>query len=113
MRASIQASFAPIFLALALLLGCSEPSPPVVQILEVSTMDYYGNLAASVMCANTADSPYFFTLRLEFLDEGGVVKEIKEPFLLLGGKETDTFGIATEDSDATKVRCSIRNCIPQ
>lgn len=97
---------------LFLAFGCSAP-PPAVQILEVSTLDYHGSLGASVRCSNTADSPHFFTLRIEFMDDQGTVKEIKEPYMLLGGKETETFGITADGSEATRVRCSIRNCSPQ
>ena len=101
------------FLALFLATGCADSRPQAVQVTEVSTLDYYGSLGASVRCSNTADRPHFFTLRVEFMDDQGVVKEIKEPYMLLGGKETDTFGITAQNPDATKVRCSIRYCSSQ
>lgn len=99
--------------ALSLAMGCSDSRPRAVQVAEVSTLDYYGSLGASVTCANTADRPYFFTLRLEFMDDNGVVKEIQEPFLIIGGGETETYGITAENPSATKVRCVVKNCSPQ
>lgn len=96
-----------------ILYGCADSSPPVVQILSVSTLDYYGDLGAEVRCSNTADRPYFFTLRVEFTDDNGIVKEIQEPYLLIGGGETDTLGYKSSHSGVTKVRCSIKNCSPQ
>ena len=97
---------------LFLAFGCSAP-PPAVQILEVSTLDYHGSLGASIRCSNTADRPYFYTLRIEFTDDNGIVKEVQEPYLLIGGGETDDLGYTSSHSGATKVRCSIRNCSPQ
>lgn len=93
--------------------GCAESPPSVVQILEVSTLNYYGDLGAEVRCSNTADRPYFFTLCVEFADDNGVVKEIQEPYLLIGGGETDTLGYKSSHSGVTKVRCKIKNCSPQ
>ena len=96
-----------------ILYGCADSSPPVVQILSVSTLDYYGDLGAEVRCSNTADRPYFFTLRVEFTDDNGIVKEIQEPYLLIGGGETDTLGYKSSHSGVTKVRCKIKNCSSQ
>lgn len=101
------------FLALFLAAGCADSRPKAVQVTEVSTLDYYGSLGASVTCANTADRPYFFTLRLEFMDDNGVVKEIQEPFLIIGGGETETYGITAESPNVTRVRCVVKNCSPQ
>lgn len=101
------------FLALFLATGCADSRPQAVQITEVSTLDYYGSLGASVTCANTADHPYFFTLRLEFMDDNGVVKEIQEPFLIIGGGEMETYGITAENLNVTRVRCVVKNCSPQ
>ena len=105
-------TLAVLSLVLFLAFGCSAPPPPV-RVAEVSTLDYYGNLGASVTCANTADRPFFFTLRLEFMDDNGVVKEIQEPFLIIGGGETETYGIMAENPGATRVRCVVKNCSPQ
>lgn len=102
-----------LLLVLSLSLGCADSSPPAVQILSVSTLDYYGDLGAEVRCSNTAARPYFFTLCVEFTDDNGVVKEIQEPYMLLGGKETETFGFKSSHSGVTKVRCRIKNCSPQ
>jgi len=112
LKRSVQ-TLAGLSLVLSLAVGCADSRPQVVQILEVSTLDYYGDLGASVRCSNTANQPYFFTLRVEFMDDNGTVKEIQEPFMLLGGKESETFGIKSENAGATKVRCSIKNCSPQ
>jgi len=98
---------------LAFIFGCLGSSPPVVQILGVSTLDYYGDLGAEVKCSNTANRPYFFTLRIEFTDDNGVVKEVQEPYLLIGGGETDTLGYKSSQAGVTKVRCKIKNCSPQ
>jgi hypothetical protein len=102
-----------LFFALLILFGCAEPSPPAVQILRVSTLDYYGDLGAEVKCYNSANRPYFFTLSVEFMDDNGVVKEIQEPYLLIGGGETDTLGYKSSHTGVTKVRCKIKNCSPQ
>lgn len=104
---------ATLYFALPLLFGCAESAPPVVQILEVSTLDYFGDLGAEVKCSNTADRPYFYTLRIEFMDDNGVVKEVQEPYLLIGGGETDDLGFKSSHPGVTRVRCSIRNCSPQ
>ena len=93
--------------------GCAESPPSVVRILEVSTLNYYGDLGVEVRCSNTADRPYFFTLCVEFTDDNGVVKEIQEPYLLIGGGETDTLGYKSSHSGVTKVKCKIKNCSPQ
>ena len=98
---------------LLVIFGCAKPSPPVVKIVSVSTLDYYGDLGAEVECYNSADRPYFFTLCVEFTDDNGVVKEMQEPYLLLGGKETETLGYKSSRSGVTKVRCRIKNCRPQ
>jgi hypothetical protein len=100
-------------LALILATGCADSHPQVVQILEVSTLDYYGDLGVEAKCSNTADRPYFYTLRIEFTDGNGVVKEVQEPYLLIGGGETDDLGYTSSHSGVTKVRCSIKNCSPQ
>lgn len=105
--------FSVLLLAILFLFGCAESAPPVVQILEVSTLDYYGELGAEVRCSNTADRPYFYTLRIEFIDDNGIVKEVREPYLLIGGGETDGLGFKSSHSGVTRVRCSIRNCRPQ
>lgn len=105
--------FSVLLLAPPLLFGCAEPSPPAVQILGVSTLDYYGDLGAEVKCSNTADRPYFYTLRIEFTDDNGVAKEVQEPYLLIGGGETDTLGYKSSHAGVTKVRCIIKNCSPQ
>lgn len=105
--------FSVLLLALPLLFGCAESPPPVVQILEVSTLDYYGDLGAEVRCSNSADRPYFYTLRIEFMDDNGFVKEIQEPYLLIGGGETDDLGFKSSRPGVTRVRGSIRNCRPQ
>lgn len=105
--------FSVLLLAILFLFGCADPAPPVVQILEVSTLDYYGELGAEVRISNTATRPYFFTLCVEFTDDNGVVKEIQEPYLLLGGGETDTLGYKSSHPGVTRVSCSIRNCSPQ
>ena len=102
-----------VLLFALLFLGCADSSPPVVQILSVSTLDYYGDLGAEVKCSNTANRPYFFTLCVEFTDDSGVVKEIQEPYLLIGGGETDTLGYKSSHAGVTKVRCKIKNCSPQ
>ena len=101
------------FLALLLATGCADSRPQVVQILDVSTLDYYGDLGVEVKCSNTADRPYFYTLRIEFTDDNGVVKEVQEPYLLIGGGETDDLGYTSSHSGVTKVRCNIKNCSPQ
>ena len=93
--------------------GCGETNPPVVQILGVSTLDYYGDLGAEVKCSNIANRPHFFTLYIEFTDDKGIVKEVQEPYLLLGGGETETLGYKSSHSGVTKVRCKIKNCSPQ
>lgn len=93
--------------------GCGETNPPVVQILGVSTLDYYGDLGAEVKCSNSSDRPYFYTLRIEFMDDNGIVKEVQEPYLLIGGGETDELGFKSSHSEVTKVRCRIKNCLPQ
>lgn len=98
---------------LPILFGCADPAPPVVQILKVSTLDYYGELGAEVRCSNTADRPYFYTLRIEFMDDNGIVKEIQEPYLLIGGGETDDLGFKSSHPGVTRARCGIRNCSPQ
>ena len=98
---------------LAFIIGCSGSSPPVVKILDVSTLDYYGDLGVEVKYSNTADRPYFFTLRIEFTDDNGVGKEVQEPYLLAGGGETDTLGYKSSHSGVTKVRCIVKNCSPQ
>lgn len=105
--------FSALLFALLFIVGCAEPSPPVVQILEVSTLDYYGDLGAEVRCSNSADRPYFYTLRIEFMDDNGFVKEIQEPYLLIGGGETDDLGFKSSRPGVTRVRGSIRNCRPQ
>ena len=105
--------FSVLLLAILFLVGCTESAPPVVQILEVSTLDYFGELGAEVRCFNSADRPYFYTLRIEFMDDNGMVKEVQEPYLLIGGGETDTLGYKSSHSGVTRVRCSIRNCSPQ
>ena len=102
-----------LVLVFPILFGCAEPSPPVVKILGISTLDYYGDLGAEVRLSNTADRPYFFTLRIEFTDDNGVIKEVQEPYMLLGGGETDTLGYKSSHSGVTKVRCKIKNCSPQ
>ena len=103
------------FLVFILLMfsGCGETNPPVIKILSVSTLHYYGDLGAEVKCSNTASRPYFYTLRIEFMDDNGIVKEVKEPYLLIGGGETDTLGYKSSHSEVTKVRCKIKNCSPQ
>lgn len=113
MKTTRFAQISALLFAFFLLLGCAEPSPPVVQILGVSTLDYYGDLGVEVKCSNTANRPYFFTLCVEFTDDNGVVKEIQEPYLLIGGGETDTLGYKSSHSGVTKVRCKIKNCSPQ
>jgi hypothetical protein len=113
MKTTRFAQISALLFAFFLLLGCAESPPPVVQILGVSTLDYYGALGAEVKCSNTADRPYFYTLRIEFMDENGNVKEIQEPFLLIGGRETDTLGCKPSYAGVTKVRCKIKNCSPQ
>lgn len=105
--------FSVLLLVLPLLFGCAESTPPVVQILSVSTLDYYGDLGAEVKCSNSSDRPYFYTLRIEFMDDNGIVKEIQEAYLLIGGGETDDLGFKSSHSGVVKVRCSIRNCRPQ
>lgn len=104
---------AALSLILFLATSCADSRPQVVQILEVSTLDYYGDLGASVKCSNAANAPYFYTLRIEFMDDSGVVKEVQEPYLLIGGGETDDLAFTSSHSEVTKVRCSIRNCSPQ
>ena len=99
--------------ALLLAMGCADSRPQVVQILDVSTLDYYGDLGVEVKCSNTANRPYFYTLRIEFTDDNGVVKEVQEPYLLIGGGETDDLGYTSSHSGVTKVKCSIKNCSPQ
>lgn len=105
--------FSVLLLAILFLFGCADPAPPVVRILEVSTLDYYGDLGAEVSCSNSADRPYFYALRIEFMDDNGIVKEVQEPYLLIGGRETDDLGYTSSHSGVTKVRCSIKNCSPQ
>ena len=105
--------FSVLLLALPILFGCAESAPPVVKILEVSTLDYYGELGAEVRCSNSADRPYFYTLRIEFMNDNGIAKEIQEPYLLIGGRETDDLGFKSSHPGVTRVRCSIRNCSPQ
>lgn len=105
--------FSVLLLAILFLFGCAESTPPVVQILEVSTLDYYGDLGAEVRCSNSADRPYFYTLRIEFMDDNDIVKEIQEPYLLIGGGETDDLGFKPSHPGVTRVRCSIRNCSPR
>ena len=102
-----------LLLAILFLFGCADPARPVVQILKVSTLDYYGELGAEVSCSNSADRPYFYTLRIEFMDDNGIVKEVQEPYLLIGGRETDDLGFKSGHSGVTRVRCIIRNCSPQ
>lgn len=102
-----------LLLAILFLFGCAESAPPVVQVLKVSTLDYYGELGAEVRCFNSADRPYFYTLRIEFTDDNGIVKEVQEPYLLIGGRETDDLGYKSSHPGVTKVRCSIKNCSPQ
>ena len=104
---------AALSLALFLNVGCADSRPQVVQILEVSTLDYYGDLGVEVKCSNTANRPYFFTLRIEFTDDNGVIKEVQEPYLLIGGGETDDLGYTSSHLGVTKVKCSIKNCSPQ
>ena len=104
---------AALSLALFLNVGCADSRPQVVQILEVSTLDYYGDLGAEVKCSNSADRPYFYTLRIEFTDDNGIVKEVQEPYLLIGGRETDDLGFKSSHSGVTRTRISIRNCRPQ
>lgn len=94
-------------------LGCGETNPPVVKIISVSTLDYYGDLGVEVKCSNIANRPHFFTLYIEFTDDNGIVKEVQELYLLLGGGETDTLGYKSSRSGVTKVRCKIKNCSPQ
>lgn len=105
--------FSVLLLAILFLFGCADPAPPVVQILKVSTLDYYGGLGVEVRCSNSADRPYFYTLRIEFMDDNGIVKEVQEPYLLIGGGETDDLGFKSSHPGVTRVRCSIRNCSPQ
>ena len=105
--------FSLLLLAILFQVGCAESAPPVVHVLEVSTLDYYGELGVEVRCSNTADRPHFYTLRIEFMDDNGIVKEIQEPYLLIGGGETDELGFKSSHSGVTRVRCSIRNCSPQ
>ena len=105
--------FSALLFALPCLFGCAEPAPPVVQILSATTLDYYGDLGAEVKCSNSADRPYFYTLRIEFTDDNGIVKEVQEPYLLIGGGETDDLGFKSSHPGVTRVRCSIRNCSPQ
>lgn len=102
-----------LIVVLPFIFGCAESSPPVVKILDVSILDYYGDLGASITCFNSADRPYFYTLRIEFTDDNGVVKEVQEPYLLIGGGETDELGYTSSHSGVTKVRCIIKNCSPQ
>ena len=104
---------ATLYFALPLLFGCAESAPPVVHILEVSTLDYYGDLGAEVKCSNNADRPYFYTLRIEFLDDSGIVKEVQEPYLLIGGGETDELAFTSSHPGVTRVRCIVKNCSPQ
>ena len=106
-------ALAALSLTLFLAASCSDSRPQAVQILEVSTLDYYGDLGVEVKCSNTADRPYFYTLRIEFTDDNGVVKEVQEPYLLIGGGETDDLGYKSSHSGVTKVRCIIKNCSPQ
>lgn len=113
MKATRSVLISALLLVFPLLNGCAPAHPPVVKILNVSTLDYYGDLGAEVRLSNTADRPYFFTLRIEFTDDRGVVKEVQEPYLLLGGGETDTLGYKSSRSGVTKVRCKIKNCSPQ
>ena len=113
MKTTRIAQISALLLALFLILGCAESSPPVVQILGVSTLDYYGDLGAEVKISNTANRPYFYTLCVEFTDDNGIVKEIQEPYLLIGGGETDTLGYKSSHSGVVKVRCKIKNCSPQ
>ena len=105
--------FSALLFAILFLFGCADPAPPVVQVLKVSTLDYYGELGAEVKCSNSADRPHFYTLRIEFTDGNGVVKEVQEPYLLIGGRETDTLGYKSSHSGVTMVRCIIKNCSPQ
>lgn len=105
--------FSVLLLAILFLFGCAESAPPFVRILEVSTLDYYGDLGAEVRCSNTADRPYFYTLRIEFMDDNGIVKEVQEPYLLIGDGETDDLGFKSSHPGVVRVRCSIRNCRPQ
>ena len=112
----ITTRFAHIFALLFVLpfvFGCAESSPPAVKIVSVSTLDYHGDLGAEVECSNTADRPYFYTLRIEFTDDNGIAKEVQEPYLLIGGGETDTLGYKSSHSGVTKVKCRIKNCLPQ
>lgn len=104
---------AALSLALFLNVGCADSRPQVVQILEVSTLDYYGDLGAEVKCSNTSDRPCFYTLRIEYMDDNGIVKEVQEPYLLIGGGETETLGFKSSHAGITKVRCIIKNCSPQ
>ena len=97
---------------LTFIIGCAV-SLPVVKIMEVSTMDYYGDLATSINCYNSADRPYFYTLRIEFTDDNGVVKEVQEPYLLIGGGETDELAFTSSHPGVTRVRCIVKNCSPQ
>ena len=113
MKTNKYGKFSALLIAIPFLFGCADSSPPAVQILSVSTLDYYGDLGAEVRCSNTANRPYFFTLCVEFTDDHGVVKEIQEPYLLIGGGETDTLGYKSSHSGVTKVRCKIKNCSPQ
>jgi hypothetical protein len=113
MKASRLARFLAQMLALSLLVACTKSAPQVVQILEVSTLDYYGELGAEVRCSNSADRPYFYTLRIDFMDDNRIVKEVQEPSLLIGGGETDDLGFKSSHPGVTRVRCSIRNCSPQ
>ena len=99
-----------LLFVLPILCGCGETSPPVVKVVSVSTLDYYGDLGAEVKCSNTADRPYFYTLRIEFMDDNGIVKEIQEPYLLIEGRETDALGYKSSHSGVTRVRCKIKNC---
>ena len=113
MRPSTHLWLPALVVILPFIFGCTEPSPPVVKILSVSTLDYYGDLGAEVRCSNTADRPYFYSLRIEFMDDNGMVKEVQEPYLLIGGGETDTLGYKSSHSGVTRVRCRIKNCSPQ
>jgi len=70
-------------------------------------------LGAEGRLSNTATQPYFFTLRIEFMDDDGIVKEVQEPYLLLGGGKIETLGYKSINSGVTKVRCIIKNRSPQ